>query len=148
CHEYLKKEKLELESSSLHNFIHYLLTATNNEDYKQILRYGRILGLNFNENTNRVIMLLEIDGGAEARPEEKAWEVFQNNILKTIKAHLYENNEDIVSFLNLDQFIIIKTIGIDSKQTIDLRLLDSKVKRLKSDLKFNYNLDVHLSSGR
>src|SRR5690625_2287183 len=44
CHEYLKKEKNELESKTINNFIHYLLTSDGNQNLNQILKYSRVLG--------------------------------------------------------------------------------------------------------
>src|SRR5699024_6765527 len=59
-----------------------------------------------------------------------------------------DSTEDMISFLNLDQFIIIK--AVNSKETPEsfMSKMNYKVKKLKDFLKFNYNLHANISIGR
>lgn len=144
CHEYLKKEKNELESKTLNNFMNYLLTSKEEESLYETMRYSRVLGLNLTEDIKRVSILIEYD----LNTENIAWGVFQNNALSTIESYLSDNKNDMISFLNLDQFIVVKAINPKETPELFMKTLTYQIKKLKEFLNLEYNLNINVSIGR
>ncbi|AZU62872.1 CdaR family transcriptional regulator [Neobacillus mesonae] len=154
CHEYLKKEMRVLESKTLDNLIHYLLNPTTTADTEQIIRYGKMLGYNLDLDVNRVCYLIEIDmltnhfsSPNNPIPEKLSWQFFQNFSIDILRNFLIENKEDLLSFLTLEQFILIKTINRTETEDFFIKRMEYNINRMTQYLQTKYQLTARISMG-
>ncbi|WP_042355493.1 CdaR family transcriptional regulator [Bacillus rubiinfantis] len=154
CHEYMKKEMRILESKTLDNLIHYLLNAEQQDDLQQIIRYGKMLGYNLDLDVKRVSILIELDmltnqfsEELNPIPDKFSWQFLQNNIIDILRYYLIDHNEDLLSLLTLDQFILIKTLDPTEPQDQYLAKLEQKMNRTLQYLNTKYHFTARIAIG-
>ncbi|KAB2333293.1 transcriptional regulator [Cytobacillus depressus] len=155
CLEYLKKEMSVLESKTLDNFIQYLLNSVKTGDSEYLVRYGKMLGFNLDLDISRVCILIEIDMLLNSFsiqqknhcPDKFAWQFLQNNLIDTLKFYLFDNEEDLISLLTLDQFIVIKTKNTDEAHDLFIKRMEHNIQRMAKYVKTKFNLTASISIG-
>ncbi|WP_394139900.1 CdaR family transcriptional regulator [Cytobacillus oceanisediminis] len=156
CHEYLKKEMSALESKTLDNLIRYLLNSQKPEDLEYSVRYGKMLGYHLDSSHSRVCFLIAIDIGMDSghslkqetrMPDKYSWHLLQNNVSEILRYYLVDNQEDILSPLTLDQFILIKAINKEETQDLFIKRMEHKIHRLFKYLEAENSYQASISIG-
>ena len=111
------KELAELKEKMVEVFVHQVIHLKVNEGNEHIFQYSTLLDVNL--HTDRVCLLIDINNLSERISAEKGndglfedfpLQYFQRDVLDFLNLILIENNEDIVSVLNFERFIIIKSL--------------------------------------
>ena len=152
CHEHMKKEMSILESKTFDNLIHYLLNLKSTEDSDYIVRYGKMLGFNLDSDVKRICFLIEIDflsdpSSNQQDPEGSSWQFLQNHIIALLRYYFIDSQEDLISLLTLDQFIVIKSINHDCQTDSFIKRMENKILRFKQFLKSKHNVTASISIG-
>jgi carbohydrate diacid regulator len=150
CHESFKKETNVLESKTLDTLVQFLLYSNINEDTDHIIRYGKMLG--YNLELYRICIIIEIDLLSLHLPSQEdgfdkfSFQYFQKELIEQVKYLFVDNKEDIMSLLNLEQFIILKSVNSNDQGTI-MKAIESKTQKLNQFLKKKHNLSAAIALG-
>jgi carbohydrate diacid regulator len=150
CHESFKKETIVLESKTLDTLVQFLLYSNNNEETDHIIRYGKMLG--YNLDLDRICIIIEIDLLSIHLPSQEdkfnkfSFQYFQKELIEQVKYLFVDNKEDIISLLNLEQFIILKSVYSNDQDTF-LKAIESKTQKLNQFLKKKHNLSAAIALG-
>lgn len=152
CQESFLKEMSVLETKAIDTLIQSLIHFDTNEDVEQILRYGKILG--YNLELTRVCLLLEIDtlslhlSQQQSESTEKfSLQYIQKDLTEHVK-HIFEDSkEDIVSLLNLEQFIILKSVPFEENHQLLIKRIERKLHKLNDLLTKKYHLTAAIAIG-
>ncbi|WP_051330936.1 CdaR family transcriptional regulator [Aneurinibacillus terranovensis] len=154
CHESFKKEVSVLESKTIDTFIQHLINSNNYEDYEYIFRYGKMLG--YDLDLNRVCLLIDIDidilsfnlsDKNNDSPDKISVQYFQKKMMDNLKYYFVDNKQDIISFLTLEQCIILKTVNTKENSEIFMKTIKHKLQKLNEYLTVNYNSTAAISVG-
>lgn len=156
CNEYLKQEMSAIESKTLDNLFRYLLNSQKPEDLEYCVRYAKMLGYHLDSPHSRICFLIEIDIGMDSAdfieqnaqmPDTFSWHILKNNVSEILRYYLIENQEDILSPLTLDQFILIKAINKEEPYEQFMKKMEHKIHRLLQYLKTENNCSASISIG-
>lgn len=152
CHESFKKEMSVIESKTLDTLIQYLINPDHSYDSEHIIQYGRMLG--YNLNLSRICILIEISVmelnlpiHQNEIPDKYSYQYLQKDLIDNLKYYLIDNNQDMISLLTLDQFIILKTVGAEENIDIFIKRMRHNIQRLHRYLTVKYNLTACSSIG-
>jgi carbohydrate diacid regulator len=152
CQESFKKELTVLETKAIDTLIHYLIHVDGKTDSEQILRYGKMLGYHF--EGNRVCLLIEIDmlslhlSERTGEPYDKfSLQYFQRELIDTVKSIFQDSKQDIISLLNPEQFIIIKSLDRNENTESFMKTIERKVTQLNAYVQRKYNLRAAVAVG-
>ena len=90
--------------------IHHLIHNVESEEDEQITRYAEIIGYNLKQK--RTCLLIDVDVlSLESNPyhDEKYTLQLQKDIMKDLRYYLIDYQQDILSSLTIEQFILLKT---------------------------------------
>src|SRR6185312_9546818 len=103
--------------------------------------------LDVNLQTDRVCLLIDIHNLSEKLAVKKGQNdlfgdfplrYFQREILDYLNLVLIENDDDIVSVLNIERFIVIKSLPFQQSHSYFIEGLEEKLEKLNSFLKRKY----------
>ncbi|NYF25246.1 sugar diacid recognition domain-containing protein [Sporosarcina sp. JAI121] len=148
------KELSELKDKITEVFVHQVIHIKENEGNEHILQYSTLLDVNL--HIDRVCLLIDITNLSERISAEKGndglfedfpLQYFQRDVLDFLNLILNDNKEDIVSVLNFERFIIIKSLPYQQSYVNFISDLDEKVAKLNSFLERKYQLTALISVG-
>lgn len=151
CQESFKLEMNVLESKTLDTLIQYLLHYDNKEESKHIIRYGHMLG--YDLAVDRVCIIIDIDSlsinlsNQNSQFSDKfSLHYLQQELMENVKYVFIDNKQDMISYLNLEQFIILKSV--QSKEKYDFnKTIEHKLQKLNQYLKRKFDLTAAVAIG-
>ncbi|MFK9094592.1 CdaR family transcriptional regulator [Bacillus salipaludis] len=156
CHEAFRKEMVELKEKMVEMFVYQLIHFTENGDDRngQILQSAKLL--EFDIHTNRVCLLIDIKNFSETLSTKTTTDdlfgsfplqYFQREVLSFLQLIFQENKDDIISFLSLERFIVIKSLPYPRSYTVLLESLDEKLQKINNFLAAKYRVSACMAAG-
>jgi carbohydrate diacid regulator len=113
-HESFKKETTVLESKALDTLVQFLLFSEHHDESDPMIEYGKMLGYRF--DLDRMCIIIEMDllslhlPSRDGGMDKYSLPYFQKDLIEQVKHLFVDNRQDIFSLLNLEQFIVLKTV--------------------------------------
>jgi carbohydrate diacid regulator len=152
CQESFKKEMTVLETKAIDSLIHYLIHVDAKTDIEHILRYGAMLG--YNLEGNRVCLLIEINmlslhsSESLREPYDKfSLQFYQREVIDTVKLIFQDSKQDIISLLNPEQFIIVKSLDRNESTESFMKSIERKTAQLNAYVQRKYKLNAAVAVG-
>ncbi|MBU8878409.1 helix-turn-helix domain-containing protein [Bacillus sp. FJAT-29790] len=154
CQEAFRKEMVELKEKMLEVFVHQVIHYKENEENDHILKYSNLLEIDL--HTDQVCLLIDIKNLSQKLSSKKESEeffgdfplqFFQRETLDFLDLLFYENKGDIVSFLNIERFVIIKSLPFQQSYSSFIDSLDEKLEKINSFLESKYRVSACISVG-
>jgi carbohydrate diacid regulator len=154
CQDAFRKEMVELKGKMVEVFVHQIIHFKENENHDHILQYSNLLDFDF--NIDRVCLLVDINSLSEKISSNKGeyelfrnfpLQYFQSEVLNFLNLIFQENKGDIVSFLNIERFIIIKTLPYSQSYISLINSLEQKLEKINSYLETKYHVTASISVG-
>ncbi len=154
CQEAFSKELVELKEKMVEVFVHQIIHYKENEVDEHILQYSTLLDVDL--NSNRVCLLIDIHNLTEKITSKKgnkgllddfSFQYFQREVLDYLNLILIESADDIISVLNIERFIIIKSLPSQQSYSYFIEGLDEKLEKLNSFLERKYQVSAFISVG-
>jgi carbohydrate diacid regulator len=143
CQEAFRKEMVELKEKMVEMFVHQLIHTTDiNEQIRQSAKL-----LEFDIHTNRVCLLINIRPSSETTNSLIGTFPLQKEVLSFLQLMFQENKDDIVSLLNLERFIVIKSLPYQQSFSLLVDTLEEKLQKINSFLENKYHVSAQLSVG-
>jgi carbohydrate diacid regulator len=143
CQEAFRKEMVELKEKMVEMFVHQLIHTTDiNEQIRQSAKL-----LEFDIHTNRVCLLINIRPSSETTNSLIGTFPLQKEVLSFLQLMFQENKDDIVSLLNLERFIVIKSLPYQQSFCLLVDTLEEKLQKINSFLENKYHVSAQLSVG-
>lgn len=156
CQEAFRKEMVELREKLVEMFVHQLIHYNDNhtEMNEQLVQSAKLL--EFNLDSSHVCLLIEIKNSSETISDKKnndelfesfPFQYFQREILEYLQLLFQEEKNDIVSFLNFNQFIVIKALPYQRSYSLLMESLEERLQKINSFLKAKYHASAMISLG-
>lgn len=154
CHDAFRKEMVELKEKMVEVFVHQIIHYKENEENEHLLQYAKLL--DFDTNVDRVCLLIDIHNLSQKISAKKADEElygsfplqhFQREVLGYLKLIFNEHEGDLVSFLNIERFIVIKSLPYQQSYSTLLDGLQEKLDKINSFLTAKYRVSAYISIG-
>lgn len=151
CQEAFRKEVIELESKMVEVFVQQIIHFENDANTDYILQYAKTLG--YDLDTSRTCILIDIDidmntlNGSSNFSDRFSFPYFQREALDFLNLILRETKDDIISFLNVERFIIIKAFRSDEAHAAFLDKLEQKLEKLNKFLESKYKFSASIAVG-
>jgi carbohydrate diacid regulator len=151
CQEAFRKEVLELESKMVEVFVQQIIHFENDANTDHILQYAKSLG--YDLDTSRACLLIDIGIDMNALHNRSSVSdrfslpYFQREALDFLNLIFRETKNDIVSFLNVERFIIIKAFRSDAAYAAFLEKLEQKLENLNKFLESKYQFSASIAMG-
>lgn len=145
CHETIKKEVKSLESNTLDTLIQYVLNFDSHKhDEKQIIRYGKMLGYDF--NIDRVCIVIKIMRCHQQQNDEPTLQM-HDEILEELTEYFLDHNEDLIGRLTFEEFCILKHIDYEGLTEKKINKFIKNTKMVNKILKSKYGVYANISIG-
>ncbi|KAA0965072.1 transcriptional regulator [Sporosarcina sp. ANT_H38] len=154
CQEAFSKELVELKEKMVEVFVHQIIHYKEYEADEHILQYSSLLKVDL--NSDHVCLLIDINHLTEKITSKKGYEgllgdfpfqYFQREVLDYLNLILIESDEDIISALNIERFIIIKSLPSHQAYLYFVESLDDKIEKLNYFLEKKYQVSAIISVG-
>jgi carbohydrate diacid regulator len=154
CQEAFRNEMFELKEKMVEMFVHQLIHYNQKESEinDHLLKYAKLLEIDL--HTNRVCLIIDISSLPEkisTKSDELfgsfPFQYFQREVLSFLHLIFQENKDDIVSFLNLERFIVIKSLPYKQSFTSLIESLEEKLKKINSFLETKYRVSASIAVG-
>lgn len=154
CQEAFQKELLDLKEKMIEMFVHELIhyNEMNKEKLEQIHQYANLLDINL--HIDRVCLLIKIkrsfkDNQAKHRNDDffNRFQYFRNEVINYLKVIFQCDKDDIVSLIDFETFIVMKSLPYKLSYSLLLEYLEDKLMRMKSFLENKYLATVAISVG-
>ena len=152
--EAFRQEMVELKEKMTEIFVHQIIHNEKSELNEQILQYASLLDVDL--QTDRICLLIDIKNLPEKESVENAGEksvgdfsfqYFQKEVGDYLSLLFQEDDGDIVSILNIERFIVIKTLPFQQSYASFTEGLGEKIERLNSFLERKYRVSAFISLG-
>jgi carbohydrate diacid regulator len=144
CQEAFRKEMMDLESKMIEVFVQQIIHVTDEENADHIMQYARTLG--YDLEINRTCILIDIQKQPEF-PDKLSFSYFQRDVLDFLTLIFRESKDDIISFLNVERFIVIKSAKSEGAHSHLLGTLQQKLQKLNKFLESKYHCSAAMSVG-
>ncbi len=153
CQEAFRKEMVELKEKMVEIFVHQLIHHEELESNEPILKYSSLLDIDL--HTDRVCLLIDMANLSEkissneptGSAEDFPVQYFQREVLDYLNLIFHENEGDIISALNIERFIVIKTLPFQQSYANFTASLEEKLDRLNTFLQRKYDVSAFISMG-
>ncbi|KAB2333290.1 transcriptional regulator [Cytobacillus depressus] len=146
CQEAFRKEMVELKEKMIEVFVHQIIHYKENEENDHILNYANLLDIEMDKD--QVCLLIDIHSLSEKISAGNfPLAYFQREVLDFLNLLFQENKGDIVSFLNIERFIIIKSLPFYDSYSSFMKRLDEKLGKLNSFLESKYQVSACMAVG-
>jgi carbohydrate diacid regulator len=143
CQEAFRKEMVELKEKMVEMFVHQLIhTSEINEQIRQTAKL-----LEFDVHSKRVCLLIDIRPSSDTTNDLIGTFPLQKEVLSFLQLMFHENKDDIVSLLNLERFIVIKSLPYQQSFESLMETLEEKLHKINSFLETKYGLCAQISVG-
>ncbi|MDZ5473900.1 sugar diacid recognition domain-containing protein [Bacillus sp. 31A1R] len=154
CQEAFRKEMNELKEKMVEVFVHQIIHFKEYEENEHILQYSKLLDFDFSEN--RVCLLVDINdlshtisskhGDTELFGDFQL-QYFQREVLSFLNLIFHETQGDIVSFLNIERFIVLKTLPYQQSYSALIESLEERLEKINTFLSSKYRVSATISVG-
>lgn len=154
CQEAFRKEMMDLESKMIEVFVQQMIHFENDENAKHILQYTKTL--DYDLEINRTCILIDINmlssnlaakKGSADFSDKLSFPYFQREVSDFLTLIFRESKADILSFLNVERFIIIKSIKSEEAYNAFIKTLEQKLGKLNNFLQSKYGFSAAISVG-
>lgn len=151
CQEAFRKEMVELKEKMIEVFVHQLIHVSENEKDDQIRHYSKIL--DYDLKTDKVCLLVDIHSlsqnisSVQENMSNFPFQFFQREVLDFLHLLFHESKKDIISLLNIERFIIIKSISSETAFRSFQETLEEKLHRLNTFLESKYKVSASIAVG-
>lgn len=150
CQEAFQKELLDLKEKMIEMFVHELIhyNEMNKDKLKPIHQYANLLDINL--HTDRVCLLIKIKRSFKGNENDdffNRFQYFRNEVISYLKVIFQCDKADIVSLIDFETFIVIKSLPYKQSYSLLLEGLEDKLMRMKSFLENKYLATVAISVG-
>ncbi len=146
CQEAFRKEMVELKEKMIEVFVHQITHLRENEGIDHIYQYSELL--DYDLETDSVCILIDIHSLSQNISLKKfPLQYFQREVLDFLHLLFHETKNDIISFLNIERFILIKSLPSERSFTILQQNLEQKLQRLNTFLHKKYKVSASISVG-
>ncbi|WP_066384012.1 CdaR family transcriptional regulator [Neobacillus mesonae] len=156
CQEAFRKEMVELKEKMIEMFVHQMIHFNENESHviDQIYQSAKLL--EFNIDTDRVCLLIDIKNFSNRLSANKEGDdlferfplqYFQPEVLSFLQLIFKENKDDIVSFLSLERFIVIKSLPYPRSFSALMESLEEKLQKINTFLETKYWVSAIIAAG-
>ncbi|GHH99334.1 CdaR family transcriptional regulator [Neobacillus kokaensis] len=156
CQEAFRNEMVELKDKMVEMFVHQLIHYSQNEEYtnNQIYQSAKLLG--FDIDTKRICLIIDIKHFSKKISCKKAadnffknfpLQYFQREVLSFLQLIFQENKDDIISFLSLERFIVIKSLPYPRSFTVLIESLEEKLEKINTFLDTKFRVSASIAAG-
>lgn len=154
CQEAFRKEMMDLESKMVEVFVQQMIHFENDESTNHILQYAKTL--DYDLGINRTCILIDINmlsanltvkKGSAGFYDKLSFPYFQREVLDFLSLIFRESKDDIISFLNMERFIVIKSIKSEEAYSSFIKTLEQKLGKLNNFLESKYRFSAAISVG-
>jgi len=154
CQEAFRNEMLELKEKMIEMFVHQLINYNENEtnETDHIHQYANLLEFDFQKD--RVCLVIKINRFAQNLPSKKVndeffgtFQYFQKDVLGFLHLIFHECKDDIISLLDFERFIVIKSLPYKQSYSTLIASLDENLKKLNTFVEKKYPASVSISVG-
>jgi len=154
CQEAFRKEMMVLQSKMVEVFVQQVIHVENQENAEHILQYAKTL--DYNLDIYRICILIDIDRQTGEKASAKtqvefsdklSFSYYQREVLDYLTLVFRESKDDIVSFLNVERFIIIKSIKSEEAGPSFVSTLEQKLQKINKFLESKYGLLASIAAG-
>lgn len=146
CQEAFRKEMIELKEKMIEVFVHQIIHYKENEENEHILNYTNLLEIDMHKD--QICLLIDIHNLSEKISAGNfPLPYFQREVMDFLNLLFQEHKGDIVSFLNIERFIIIKSLPFQHSYSSFIERLDEKLEKLNLFLHSKYQVSACLAVG-
>lgn len=151
CQEAFRKEVLELESKMVEVFVQQIIHFENDVNTDHILQYAKTLG--YDLDISRTCLLIDVDIDMNSLNNDSlvsdrfSLPYFQREALDFLSLIFRETKDDIISFLNVERFIIIKAFHSSESHLAFLDKLGQKLEKLNKFFESKYTFSASIAVG-
>ena len=154
CQEAFQNELLDLKEKMIEMFVYELINYNelNIEKIEQIQQYANLLDINLHKN--KVCLLIKINRFSKLNHTKQGndeffnrFQYFRKEVIGFLKLIFHCDKDDIVSLIDFETFIIIKSLPYKQSYSSLLEGLDDKLMRMNSFLENKYLASVAISVG-
>lgn len=151
CQEAFRNEMVELKEKMVEMFVHQMinLQVKDPEKIEPIAHYAKLL--EYDLHKDRVCLLIHIHSLSEKIAEKNevfgTFQYFQKEVLNFLHLIFHENKDDIVSLLDFERFIIIKSLPYQQSFSTLIASLEEKLYKINTFLKTKYHVSASISVG-
>ncbi|GAA0330889.1 DNA-binding transcriptional regulator CdaR [Bacillus carboniphilus] len=154
CQEAFRKEMIELKEKMIEVFIHQMIHYKESDANLHIYQYAKLL--DYDLETDKVCLLIDIQSLSKNISTKQTNEAlygsfqlqyFQREVLDFLYLLFHESNNDLISFLNIERFIIFKSLSDEHSFPLLQHQLEAKLQRLNTFLEAKYKVSATISVG-
>lgn len=154
CQEAFRKEMVEMKEKMVELFVHQLIHHEELESNELLLKYSSLLDIDL--HTDRVCLLIDmvnlskkisVANAHSKSNEDFSVQYFQRDVMNYLNLIFHEDDSDIISTLNIERFIIIKTLPFQQSYANFTAGLEEKLERLNQFLQRKYEISAIISVG-
>jgi carbohydrate diacid regulator len=154
CQDAFRKEMVELKEKMIEVFVHQIIHFRENDECDHIYQYAKLL--DYDLQSNKVCLLVDIQSFSKKISSEKSNEeffgsfplqYFQREVLNFLHLLFHESKNDIISYLNIERFIVIKSLPTERSFSRLQENLEQKIQRLNAFLETKYKVSASISVG-
>ncbi|WP_065412364.1 CdaR family transcriptional regulator [Pseudobacillus wudalianchiensis] len=151
CQDAFHKEMKELESKMVEVFIQQIIHYETDEQDERMIQYAKTLG--YNQNLCRTCILIDIHRPIHTQAVSNELQdpyslpYFQRDLLDYLYLIFRDSEEDIVSFINIEQLLIVKPTAAEQSYKALVSSLEQKLLKLNNFLETKYHLSASIAIG-
>ena len=154
CQEAFQNELLDLKEKMIEMFVHELINFNDIsfDKSEQIHQYANLLDINLHKD--KVCLLIKIKRFSKLNNTEQGnddffnrFQYFRKEVIGFLKLIFHCDKDDIVSLIDFETFIVIKSLPYKQSYSLLLEGLDEKLMRMNSFLENKYLASVAISVG-
>ncbi|WHX98630.1 sugar diacid recognition domain-containing protein [Neobacillus sp. DY30] len=154
CQEAFRNEMVELKEKMVEMFVHQIIQykEKGSEKTDYIHQYAKLL--EFDLHKDRACLLITINCPSEIKSANKereeilgSFQYFQKEVLSFLNLIFHENKDDIVSLIDFEKYIVIKSLPYQKSYLSLLESLEEKLKKINSFLETKYHVSASISAG-
>ncbi|WP_409300358.1 CdaR family transcriptional regulator [Peribacillus sp. SCS-155] len=154
CQDAFRKEVLELQAKMVELFVHRVIHYNDTEDNDHIIKYADML--HYDLQKDRTCLLIDIYSPSQKPKNDIRNETlfngaqlqyFQKEILDFLHLLFHETKDDIISSINIERFVIFKSIMKNQSFSQLQENLERKLQRLNTFLESKYSVSACMAAG-
>lgn len=151
CQDAFHKEMKELETKMVEVFIQQIIHYDTDEQDERIIQYAKTLG--YDQEICRACILIDIHRplpirtGSSESNDSHSLPYFQRDLLDYLHLIFRDSKEDILSFINIEQLMIVKPAATEQAYAALVSSLEQQLHKLNSFLQAKYHLSASLAIG-
>jgi len=153
CQEAFRKEMMQLQAKMIEVFVQQIIHFESDENADHILQYAKTL--DYDLEISRTCVLLDINMLSANPSSQKSagffdkfsFPYFQRDVLDFLTLVFQESKDDILSFLNVERFIIIKSVKSEESYRAFVDTLPQKLDKINKFLASKYQLSAAIAVG-